>query len=371
MTRNDTSHATDVWYESEEPTRVGMKAEIQRIARRTRARPIPVLLLATLVTGLITFRFATHRAPLEAESVLALTEGSLSTHRTTIPVDQLRAYVTSVLMPDAKLLELIERRDLYPSRRKLGNDYALEELRGEIEVQIWKNEFIAFDDGTPVSRSARIGITYADVDPDLAIGIAHDLAGVVISAAAEQRRAVADGVAAEVTLFREGVTRQLADLAAETSAKEVALEEARKANDTKRVAALELELGNLARDHKRATTQLTSAATTQDAIADRISAAGLDMSVDVVEEHRPERPEHSSFVLIMIACVVGVVALIGSALVLGAFDARVHDTDDVARLGLPVLGHVPGFAGDHVGSLAARGALRGRVPSFLRWRFLR
>ena len=54
--------------------------------------------------------------------------------------------------------------------------------------------------------------------------------------------------------------------------------------------------------------------------------------------------------------------------VLGAFDSRVHDTDDVERLGLPVLGHVPGFAGDHVGSLEARGVLRARVPSFLRWR---
>ena len=37
-------------------------------------------------------------------------------------------------------------------------------------------------------------------------------------------------------------------------------------------------------------------------------------------------------------------------------------------LGLPVLGHVPGFAGDQVGSLAARGYKRARVPLFLRWR---
>ena len=55
-------------------------------------------------------------------------------------------------------------------------------------------------------------------------------------------------------------------------------------------------------------------------------------------------------------------------IVIGAFDSRVHDVEDVARLDLPVLGHVPGFPGDNVGSLEARGALRARVPSFLRWR---
>jgi hypothetical protein len=70
----------------------------------------------------------------------------------------------------------------------------------------------------------------------------------------------------------------------------------------------------------------------------------------------------------MVAVVVGTGSLLGSALLLGAFDSRVHDTDDVARLGLPVLGHIPGFAGDNVGSMQARGAARARVPSFLRWR---
>ena len=74
------------------------------------------------------------------------------------------------------------------------------------------------------------------------------------------------------------------------------------------------------------------------------------------------------FLIAMIAVVVGVGSLLGAALVLGAFDSRVHDTDDIARLGLPVLGHVPGFPGDALGSLEARGVQRGRVPLFRRWR---
>ena len=44
----------DQWYESEQPTRAGLVAEMQRIRRRTRVRPIPVLVVAALVTAGIT-----------------------------------------------------------------------------------------------------------------------------------------------------------------------------------------------------------------------------------------------------------------------------------------------------------------------------
>jgi hypothetical protein len=95
------------------------------------------------------------------------------------------------------------------------------------------------------------------------------------------------------------------------------------------------------------------------------------MLLSVVDESRPERPTHSGFVLFLVTAVVGTGALLGSALLLGAFDSRVHEPDDVARLGLPVLGHLPGFAGDNVGSMRTRSAAAARVPSFQRWRFHR
>src|SRR5882724_8082010 len=103
----------DEWYESEQPTRRGMVAEIQRIQGRTRVRPLPVLLLAALVTGAISYKVATRPVIVEAEVVLALVEGQLANHQATgLPVDQLRAYVTQVLLPDNKLLALVEKYDL-------------------------------------------------------------------------------------------------------------------------------------------------------------------------------------------------------------------------------------------------------------------
>jgi hypothetical protein len=101
-------------------------------------------------------------------------------------------------------------------------------------------------------------------------------------------------------------------------------------------------------------------------MADKVNEAGLDLSLTVVDEHKPEAAGTRSFVLALVLTVVGLCALCASALIIGAYDARIHDAEDVSRLGLPLLGHVPGFPGDHVGSLRARGVRRRRVPSFSR-----
>jgi capsular polysaccharide biosynthesis protein len=107
---------------------------------------------------------------------------------------------------------------------------------------------------------------------------------------------------------------------------------------------------------------------TQDAIADRIAAAGLDLVIEIAGEKRPTRPPSRGLMISILLVIVGIGSLLGSALLIGAFDSRVHDVEDVERLGLPVLGHVPGFPGDRVGSLEARGVQRSRIPLFRRWR---
>lgn len=359
--------ASDDWYEAEESTRRGMIAEVQRIRRRLRVRPLPVLALAAAITGLLAWKLVTHKALVEAEIVLALTEGSLSAKHNGVPVDQLREYVDGVLLPDVKLRELIERRDLYKLRNTLGEQYAIDQLRGQLDVQIWKNTFVYYDeDAEHAEHSARIGLTVSDTDPDRAFDIARDLAAIVIQSAQEHRKQLSTELSGEIASMREGLTRRLVDLERERSEKTVAVTKARGLHKDGVVQAMTLELAEIDQETKRAEKTMAEIATSSDALADRISAAGLDMSVQVVEEHRPERPEHRGFVLAMALVVVGFGALLGSALLVGSFDSRIHDTDDVARLGLPVLGHVPGFAGDHVGSLAARGVSHQRVPS--RWR---
>jgi hypothetical protein len=358
------------WFESEPPTRIGLKLELQRIRRRLAVRPLPVIALALAITALITYKFATKPFSVEASVTLALSEGALSSQNTSrIPADQLRQYVTTILLPDNKLLELIEKRNLFRLRKKLGPQFALDQLRENLGVQIWKNSFLYFDDEDDnAQRSARIGLTMTDSDPDRAFDLVRDIATIAIQSAAVERQKLADQLTHDVGRLRDEIEDRLAQLETDRASKQHAIDAAQAAGRTDLARLLGVDLIALEQQRKIDSDRLLTLAGSKDALAGEVAAAGLDMSLTVVEESRPERPTRSGLVIIMIAAVIGTGALIGSAMVLGAFDSRVHDTDDVARLGLPVLGHVPGFAGDNVGAMQSRSAARARVPSFQRWR---
>lgn len=361
----------DEWYESEESTRKGFVQEVQRIKRRTLVRPIPVILLALVVAGGIVYKIATKKQQFEAEIVLAIREGSMlnADKETGLPVGELKELVSSVLLPDAKLADLIERRNLHRLRSRFGIKWAISELRDQIAIDVWRNSFIYYDpDDSNRFASARIGLTVVDDDPDDAYLLAKDLATIVIDEVRAYRLSIAKKVARQITEIRDAMTKREQNLELARTTKLVALANAHREHKEALAQALHIQVVAIDEQQKQTEKTLSDIAVSQDLLADRIAAAGLDLVIEMVSEKRPDRPDSKGLLITIIAVVVGIGALLGSALVLGAFDSRVHDTDDVERLGLPVLGHVPGFAGDKVGSLEARGVQRGRVPSFLRWR---
>ena len=355
----------DAWFNAEESTRLGMIQEVQRIRRRMRARPGPVFVVAFLLGVLISYKIWTRPTLVESRVVLALSQGELSEHDTALPVDELRQYVVNVLLPDKKLAALIEKENLSPSRHLTGMQFAIDSLREQFEVEIWKNTFEMGDDA---DRSARIGITVTDTDPDRSYDLARDLGSVIITSAQEQRLQMTKLLASRVAEVHDSAASRLEDLAREESEKEIQISQARRDGKLALAQTLNLELAQLAHEQASAEKTISDIATSKDTLADRLTAAGLDLSVTVVDERRGQLPEHREFILIMMAVLVALAALLGTALVLGAFDPRVHDTEDVERLGLTVLGHLPGFPGDEVGSLEARGVPRRRVTSFSRWR---
>lgn len=368
-TRPTLSELGDDWYESEPPTRAGLVAELQRIRRRTIARPWPTLLLAAVITTAVVYRIATKDGERNADVVLVLTEGTMAGESIGLPLDQLHEYVTSVLLADRNLLPLIERRNLYPLRARLGPQFALEQLWEQVEIEVVKNSFVYYDYADSRARkSARIGITVRDTDPDRAYALAQDLAQVVRDEHEKARAALTGTLARDVGIARDRLEREHADLTVEIAFKQAALAQAKRDQRPGLGAALLVELAALDRRAKLLEDQLTTIVQSRDAVADKIAAAGLDMTLELAEERRPDRPEQSMFALVLTAIVVATGALAGSAMFFGAFDSRIHDTDDVARLGLPVLGHVPGFAGDHVGSLKARGVRRPRGSRVRTWR---
>ena len=357
------------WVESEIPTRTIMRQELQRMMRRARVRPLPVILLAAVLTAGIAYKVVTKPRLYTADVVLAINEGRMGgTRDKSIPFDQLKEYVASVLLPDVELLKVIEKYS--PGRaQRVGEAFALESFRGRMVVAIWKNSFVYYHEFDANSqKSARVGIEVTDEDNDRAYEIAMDLAAIVMRMHDEQRRKVSGRLSDEVTLMRETMRKKVDDIGAAISVKQTAYVEAKKSGNTALAAAMSVDLAALAKELGAAEDQLSLIIASPDAVASRVTAARLDTTITIVDQVRPEKIEHSGMVVAMILAVVGVGALIGSLLVLGAFDPRVHDADDVSRLGLPVLGHLPSFSGDHVGSLEGRGANRRRVPLFFRWR---
>lgn len=358
----------DEWYESEASTRRGLVEEVRRIGRRTRTHPFRVIVVATLLTALVVYKLGTRKQLVEAEVVVALIQGSLSPQHNGIRADEVREYVQSVLLPNKQLEELIQRRKLYRVRPGFGLDAAVAEFREQFEIEVWKNTFAYNDILASNQHSARIGITVQDTDPDRAFDIAHDLATILTETSLAQHNEVAKQLARDIAEQRETLDRQLAAITGTRVQKEHELTAAQDLHKASLTQALVLQINELDREKKKALDELTRIADSRDVIQGEFASAGLDMSCEIVEERRPEPSQHRGFVLAMLAAVVGFGALLGCALVLGAFDSRVHDVDDIERLGLPILGHVPGFPGDAVGSLEQRGAIRRRVPSFLRWR---
>jgi capsular polysaccharide biosynthesis protein len=361
----------DEWFESEESTRVGLIQEVQRIRRRTRVRPLPVILVAMLITAGLTYKVAMKRTIYYSEVVLVMREGSLmDANKTTgLPMEELKEFVQSVLLPDAQLAELIEKYDLHRLRKTMGMAWAITELRESIEIESWRNSFIYYDpDNSNREASARIGLTVGDDDPDQAYMIAHDLAEIVIHEVREKRLKLAKTASADIAALRDALQQRMADLERERTERMIAQTKAKSEGKIGVSQAIQMRLIEIDQVQKETEKSLSSIAVSPEALADRIAEAGLDLVVEIASERRPARPESKGLLIVMIAVVVGVGSLIGASLVLGAFDSRVHDTDDIARLGLPVLGHVPGFPGDRLGSLEARGVQGGRVPSYSRWR---
>lgn len=339
-----------------------MIAELRRVRRRAAARPFLTLALAALVTSALGVVIVTKHRKLEAEVVLALSEGALAGDRSGAEAQELRDYVSSVLLSDKNVAEVIEELDLFRLRERMGMAYAITELREALEIDVWKNTFVYYRDSESNARkSARIGLTVTDTDPDMAYGIARALADVMIRTHDAEKMKLTGALSAQVQLMRETVEGELAMLAQRISEKQAAIALAQQQGTPGVAAAVMVELAALDARHEALETQLSQITTSRDLVADQISAAGLDITLEVVGETRPDRPATSTFALVLVMCVVASGALLASAMVVSTFDSRVHDPDDVARLGLPVLGHVPAFAGDRIGSLGSRGA--GRTSS--------
>jgi len=345
--------ADDEWFDDEQPLLRGLVDELQRLKRRARARLPLVLGISLALTALVLYK--KYKAPplKEASVVLAVSEGSLATAHQPMPLDDLEFTVKDVLLSDTVLAQVLEDEHV-PT--PLGKQLAIAELREFFEISVYRNYFVDnFDIDSP--RSARIAITTTATRGSDAWHWAHVIADKIVDGARTYRDR-------EASVLAEAAQRALDDEHAHAESLEHQLAVAQAVTDP--TAAQRSDLVTLQnevmKENDRVDALVKQVQTDQsDAAAEQ---AGLGISFSVIDEQKPpdDKGPPWSFRIGLAAIIFAIVMPI-VAIFIGAFDTRVHDGEDVERIGLPVLGQLPTFDGDQVGSLRARGVRRRRVPS--------
>lgn len=357
------------WYESEPSFFRLLIAELQRLKRRAQARWPLVIAIGLALTAAVVWKVAKKPTMYRARLVMAITEGEMATSRDPTPLGELRDYIYNVLLTNGELVKMLDERKLYVDERKLfGDELVLIDVRDQIGVTVWRNFFqysYQFDE----RRTARVAISFADPDPAFAYEMARALTYLVIAREGQHRIDLAGELEQASSAVLEAVRARVIDArAAYTDAKN-ALAAAEARHDEGQIALQRLRVNEAQVAVIRAEEAFFSveATTTNEALQAAVIASGLALEMNIVDERKPARHDRSPLVLVGLALVALCIFLPLAGVVIGTFDTRVHDLDDVGRMDLVALGHMPSFPGDRVGALRDRGVRRRRMPSWVPW----
>lgn len=358
------------WYDSEPSLGGLLVTELRRLKRRAQSRWPLVVLLAAALTAAVVWKTSRKPSMYRARLVLALTEGDLNSSQDAFPLHELRDYIGNVLLSNAALLELIEEKGLFASKRaRMGDDFVIATLRDMFEIAVWRNYFqytYSYDE----RRTARVAVVFTHADPDFAYEMARALTNIVIAREGQRRVEAAQELASQAQDVLAAARARLAETKDEQHAEVAELAAAEARGDSAAVAVHRLRASELASDVRRAEEAFFTVeqTTTAEALQAAVTEAGLALDLTVVDERRPPRHDRSPVLLVGLALFAMMLFLPLAGIVVGAFDTRIHDLDDVGRLELAPLGHLPGFPGDRVGALRERGVGGRRVTSWRLWR---
>jgi len=340
-------------------------AEAWRLVRRARRRPGWVLALA-LVGAAAVVGVRARQDRFTARVVLRVTEGDLAPGASPRAPRLLREAVARVALQPPRLLAIAESERLYgvggSDGRRADPQAALDAFRDDVTIDAWRTDFGEERAPTDAWRSGRVAITWRGPEPEQATRVAAALARLVLDedaaarraeTAARERRAAGEarGLEGRIAEAREGLVRAEAGL---------------RGSDGARAATIRAELVERRQALMALEEQAAAMAVRRSEVAVRAALAADQerLSFEVAQVVRP-RPRRLGKPRALVAAGFALLALLLplSALVVGAFDSRVYDGDDVRRLGLASLGAVGAFPGDRVGSLRerlARGSMRQR-----------
>lgn len=311
------------------------------------------MLLGVLLASAFVAKRELLRPLREAELILRIVESDKDLTKALRPPREYKEFIWGVALSGPRLEKIIQEHGLYPSKYARDPRLAVDAMRDDMDVDIWSNYFDPDYDDPNEARTARVSITWRDKDPETALAVVRELAATIENEQADERDEA----------FRLGGedAAEMADRAEDhlvSVRQQIVRDELAQLHATGRAQAmLGVELNDLratAKKLERETDDVNKEATRVELeVAWEKDNAGIRFEMVEPGVVLPREGGGRLSTAITASAIVVVTVFLGS-LLLGAFESRVREPSDVARLGLPLLGALPPFPGDRVGNLAAR-----------------
>tara|TARA_R110002096_G_scaffold436100_1_gene667679 strand:- start:45042 stop:46148 length:1107 start_codon:yes stop_codon:yes gene_type:complete len=352
----ETPEETD-WLEAE-ANQGTLRTELKRLKRRAKERKLLVVFLAFLGAAAVVHKLSKRVPMYTASVVMRATEGVLVDEESPIATQGLANYLYSVALSKERLMPLIEKHNLYPARETFGNLFAIDELRNFLDIEIGSNFFAGERDEGDPQRSVGITVHFTDFDPNLAFNVAQDLGKVLMAAEVERRKNHAKKLSAIAKSTVGYVQERLLKQTDQLAQADLTIDSGN--GDPKAalaVAEARIKKKRLLEDIKQTTLVLEAVSADQSYtdLAQAAEGANQALQFEIVDVRRPLIiPPTSKVVYGIVGLFIFICLLPLCAIGLAAMDTKLHHIEDVMRLGMPVVGHVPGFPGSQVGTLRER-----------------
>lgn len=333
------------WAESEPGLPAALK-ELGRLGRRGLRRPVVVLLAVALVTSAAA-ALAWRRPPIhKVQRILRVTE-TPSAHPTA--TRDVRGYVENVALTHERLLALVRKHHVtnldLPGADPVA---AVEDIRDSLSIEVVRNPAMALLPPAERPNATRVIVRYESPDPGEAIAVADDLVRTITGT--EGKRSLW-AIQSDERMAAAAVAAARRDL----SRLRLALVQH---GDQAQAAAAASDLTYLAAQTHAAQTKLTEleGRYAEAQIRTRMAEERVAMEFEVVPPAPMPSPLPRAVKTGLVAGLTSVFALPLCLVLVAAFDPRIYFEEDLASLGLAVLGHVPRFpAGAGEGGSGAAG----------------
>ena len=335
-----------------EPGSSFARTEIVRLLRRAAPRRAVILLCAVLAAvGFVAKRILVPQ-PRVAKISFRLIEADLDLTAALHPRKSYLDYLWGVHLSSPHLLEVIKAYDLYPDTYARDPRLAVEALRDDLDVKVWRNYFIEEHyDNDDEARSVRFSVEWKSKDPRV-LEVVQALGRTIVAAQTEERRQVFRLGQQEVLDATDLAAERLAVLRRAISERKIALAR----GEAKLRPQLRVELSDLRAEEKLQQKRMEEmdSGKSRFEITAALEHQRSGLRFEMVDPGYVVAGSDGPVSMALTAVFIFIGAGFLSALLLGAFETTIRQAEDVRRLGIPVLASIAPFPGDTAGTLTER-----------------